>query len=207
MAFVLAALVGYVLGSILFAILFLRLWHPGEDISRHGSGNPGFTNVFRVYGTRTGVWTLIGDIGKGALAVAIARYAIAPRFDADSVAVGLVAALASVLGHALPVFHRFKGGKGVATASGAFAVLTPAALGAASVVFFLTLVSLRFMSLASMLGAIALAAWLTWFTGEGSSTTLTVVGWFVAGAIVLRHRSNVGTLLRGTESRFTFKRS
>jgi glycerol-3-phosphate acyltransferase PlsY len=206
-ATLIAALGGYLLGSLMFAIVLSRLLH-GTDIRAVGSRNPGFTNVFRELGTRTGVLTLAGDILKGFVAVALARWVLAPRLGADPSSLGLAAAIGALLGHSFPLFFRFRGGKGVATVTGAFLGLAPAALGVASAVWALVLAGTRYMSVASMSGAVALAACLTWAPFAPSPrAAIATAGWGIAAAIVLRHRSNLSKLRRGEERRFSFKRS
>src|SRR5580765_8307678 len=142
-------LLAYLLGSISFSILVVRLI-AGKDIRQEGSGNAGATNVLRNHGAKAGIVVGLLDVAKGAAAVWAMRAITAdPRYLA-------AAAFAVVLGHVFPVFFRFRGGKGVATTVGAFLVLAP---GATAVVMglFATVVALtRYVSLGSILAATAL---------------------------------------------------
>jgi len=202
-----AFVLGYLLGGVMFAIVLSRLLH-GRDIRELGSKNPGFTNVFRELGTRTGLLTLAGDLVKGLVAVALCRFVLAPLTHADPSLAGIAGAAGAIIGHSFPPYFRFRGGKGVATAAGAFAGLAPLAVGIAVAVWAIVLFSTRFMSVASMAGAFGLALALTFGAApQPSRTALALAGWGIAAAIVLRHRSNLDKLRRGEERRFSFKRS
>jgi glycerol-3-phosphate acyltransferase PlsY len=208
MGYAIATVAGYLLGSILFAVILSRLFH-GVDIRTRGSGNPGFTNVYRDLSARTGLLTLLGDILKGTAAVLLGQTVIAALFpQASRVGLGLAGAGGALIGHAFPLYHGFRGGKGVATGLGAFVSLAPAATGVAAVVWILTLLTVRIMSVASILAALTVPAVLTWILPpiEGGPA-LVAVAWIVALAIVLRHRSNLRKLRRGEERRFTLRRS
>jgi glycerol-3-phosphate acyltransferase PlsY len=187
---VLAVTVAYLVGSIPFAFLLSR--RRGVDLRQSGSGNIGASNVLRTSGVRAAILAMLLDGVKGALAVLVAQ-----RFSAGS-AVPVAAGLASVLGHVYPVWLRFRGGKGVATAAGAFAVLTPLSLGVASGVFLIAVWITRYISVGSLAGAVALAA-----TAIVSGAPAAVA----AGAavslliILLRHRPNLRRLAAGTERR------
>lgn len=203
----LAAGVGYLLGAIPFGYLVARA--RGVDIFKVGSGNPGATNVLRTLGKGPGYTTFALDAVKGALAVAwipLSETAGCPLYAAagDSVAVhaqvlGLFCAL---LGHSFSCFTRFKGGKGVATAAGAFFVLLPLSTAAALVAWLLTFFTTRYVSLASIVAAAVLPA-VAWVRGGPLDFRLmaTVVGLLV----IARHHSNISRLLAGTENRFVRK--
>lgn len=187
---VLAVTLGYFVGSIPFAYLLSR--HQGIDLRRAGSGNVGASNVLRTTGVRAAVLAMVLDGVKGTLAVVIAQL----------LSVGLVptvvAAFASVIGHVYPIWLRFRGGKGVATAAGAFAVLAPEALGIAAGVFVIAVVATRFISVGSIAGALTLVL---------VAATTDVPGVVAIGAtastliIVYRHRGNLARLVAGTERR------
>ena len=140
----------YLLGSIPFGLLFARLFGRG-DIRQAGSGNIGAANVTRVAGPLPGILTLAFDAAKGAFAVWLAAH-----FTAHSAKAMMLAGLAALLGHCFTVWLRFKGGKGVATGFGVFAVLCPLAALAAALLFVLVAVFWRFISLASISAAAAL---------------------------------------------------
>ena len=115
--------VAYLLGSINCAVLISRLFF-GDDVRNHGSGNAGTTNMMRTFGYKAGFATFLGDVLKGTLSVLIARW-LAPVFGLEAVHAASAAAIAAMLGHMYPVYFRFQGGKGVATAFGAVAALHP----------------------------------------------------------------------------------
>jgi glycerol-3-phosphate acyltransferase PlsY len=182
----------YLLGSIPFGYLLPRVLR-GDDIRRHGSGNIGATNVWRVYGRWLGVPVAVLDVLKGLVPAALGL-----RLGGDWV--GVLAGAAAMLGHARPVYLGFsKGGKMVATAGGVALALAPfAALGCAVVwlaVFALT----RYASLASLLAAAALPVLCL---ALGSSWPVVAFTALAALGVLVLHRQNVRRLLRGTEPRF-----
>jgi glycerol-3-phosphate acyltransferase PlsY len=174
--------VGYVVARIL-----------GVDIRRRGSGNIGATNVLRTAGWTPALSTLLGDIGKGYVATWIGSRAGAGPAWAGA------AAILAVIGNCWPVFLGFQGGKGVATALGAFLRVTPWALIPAAVVFASLVASFRFVSLASLCAVIGLPLAIL---ALGYPAALALAGLAVAVIIVARHRENVQRLLAGTEARF-----
>jgi glycerol-3-phosphate acyltransferase PlsY len=186
----LAVLFAYLLGSVPFAFLIAR--RQGVDLRQTGSRNVGATNVLRATGTSDAVTAMSLDALKGAAAVIVAqRLASGP-------ATPVMAAVAAVLGHVYPVWLRFRGGKGVATAAGAFAVLAPVAAAAASGVFLAIAWFTRYVSLGSLAGAATLVI------GAFASDVPGVVAagaCVAAGIIVHRHRGNLARLWAGTERR------
>ncbi|MGH9554222.1 MAG: glycerol-3-phosphate 1-O-acyltransferase PlsY [Terriglobales bacterium] len=189
------ALVAYLLGSIPFGYLLVRVFR-GEDIRESGSGNIGATNVARS-APMLGLATLLLDGGKGFLAVTIAS-----RLGGDPA----LAALCAVLGHIFSVWLRFRGGKGVATAVGSYAALSPDVTAVCLVVFVLLLGSFRFVSLASCT-AIALFPLMA-FVMHGSQFPPAFYGMSAMSAIliVVKHRDNIERMLAGTEPRVGVKR-
>jgi glycerol-3-phosphate acyltransferase PlsY len=182
--------IAYLVGSIPFAFLLSR--RRGIDLREVGSGNVGASNVLRTSGVRAAVLAMVLDALKGALAVFVAQ-----RF-ATGAATPIAAGLASVIGHIYPVWLRFHGGKGVATAAGVFGVLTPAALGAACGVFLFAVWVTRFISVGSMAAALTLAI----VTAATDAPTVVAVGAAVAAAIIIhRHRANLARVIAGTERR------
>jgi glycerol-3-phosphate acyltransferase PlsY len=178
------------MGSIPFAQLLSQ--RRGVDLRRVGSGNVGATNVLRTLGVRAAVLAMLLDAVKGVVAVLVAQ-----RLT-NGVTAPVAAGLASMIGHVYPVWLRFRGGKGVATAAGAFAVLTPAALGAAAGVFLLVVWVSRFISVGSMAAALTLAGW----TMATDAPTAVGIGAVLAAAIVIvGHRANLARLVAGTERR------
>lgn len=188
---VLALSLGYAVGSIPFAFLLGRLVR-GIDIRRAGSGNVGAANVLRTTGVPLAVCVLLLDAAKGAAGVLW----VSRLIGGD--AAPALAGLAAVVGHIYPVWLRFRGGKGVATAAGVFSVLAPLAIGPAVAVFVATVWMTRYVSLGSILATLALGP-LAWTTGATPEAVATAGA--VGMLIVFRHRANIGRLREGTERR------
>jgi len=187
---VLAVTLGYLVGSIPFAYLLSR--RHGIDLRRAGSGNVGASNVLRTTGVWAAVLAMMLDGVKGTLAVLMAQLL------SGSLIATVAAAFASILGHVYPVWLRFRGGKGVATAAGAFALLAPEAMGIAAAVFLIAVSLTRFISVGSIAGALTLVivAGITDVPGVVAigATASTLI-------IVYRHRGNLTRLVAGTERR------
>jgi glycerol-3-phosphate acyltransferase PlsY len=186
------ALLGFALGSIPFAWILGRIF-AGVDIRRLGSGNVGATNLARSLGYRAGLVAFLLDAAKGAAAVLLAR-----RFAPGVESAPLWAGGMAVAGHMFTPFLRFRGGKGVATGAGVFAVLAPASILAALAVFVLAVAIGRMVSLASVLACVALPiAQLALGTGAGTVVLACLVG----ALVIARHRPNLARILQGTEPR------
>ena len=220
--YILAALLGYFLGSLPFGFLVARAH--GVDIFKVGSGNPGATNVRRVLGSRAGNLVFALDALKGAVAAALPLLLayLSLRHFADKMTgwspaeqesfrlesmdgarlEALIGVIAAVLGHSFSVFTKFKGGKGVATAAGGLLVLMPLACGIGGAVFALTFFLTRYVSLGSILAAVAVpaASWLL-----RNPLPLNVVATAVGLFVIIRHRENVRRLLTGKENKFVKK--
>jgi glycerol-3-phosphate acyltransferase PlsY len=181
----------YLLGSIPTGFI-LGAW-AGVDVRKSGSGNVGATNVARVVGKRQGIYTLAADAAKGFLPVFIA---LQLEFSASGVA---LVAIAVFLGHLFPVFLRFKGGKGVATALGIFLALAPWASLVLILLFAVVVWVSRIVSLSSMIAAVA-APPVFWYFSYSAVVIETSA--FLALMILVRHRSNIQRLLAGTEPKF-----
>jgi len=184
-------LFGYLLGSIPFALLMARRWN-AADLRRVGSGNLGAANVMRASGVRAGVLVALLDMLKGALSVLVAER-LSP-----SAAAPAVAGLAAIVGHIYPVWLRFRGGKGVATACGVFAILTPLAVPPAFAVFVAAVWITKYISLGSVLASIVLPPLAYAAGGQGPAIAAASAAAII---IVFRHRSNVARLRAGTERR------
>lgn len=187
-----AALVGvaYLIGSFSFAVILVRL-RTGKDIRTEGSGNAGATNVMRSHGKALGLAVAVLDVAKGAAAVLLVRQVTAdPRYAA-------AAAFAAILGHVFPIFYGFRGGKGVATAVGAFLVLSPWATLICVGTFVLVVAVTRYVSLGSILGMVLLPP----VAGGIFHAPTPVVAAAAAAAVlvVLKHRDNLKRLAAGTE--------
>lgn len=182
---------GYLLGSIPFAFLIARRF-AAVDVRRAGSGNVGAANVQRTAGWSLGLTVALLDLGKGAAAVLFASAMT------DNAGTQAATAFAAVVGHVYPVWLRFRGGKGVAVAAGAFGAIAPAATGIAIGIFSVVIWMTRYVSLGSILAAAALPLLVHVTQGEGSGV------WWATGAaalIVWGHRSNVRRLLGRRERR------
>src|SRR5467141_1220466 len=191
----LTVLAAYCLGSVSFAIAVSRLMQL-PDPRTYGSGNPGATNVLRTGKRAAAALTLAGDAGKGWLAVWLAQL-YAPEAAA-------LAGLAVFLGHLFPVLHRFKGGKGVATAAGVLFGLD-VWLGLGSLATWIVIaVFFRYASLASLAAAL-FAPFFAWYIGLSYDVLLVVAG--IAALLIWRHKGNIGRLLAGTESRIGAKKA
>jgi acyl phosphate:glycerol-3-phosphate acyltransferase len=195
-----AALLGYILGAIPFGYLVARAH--GVDILREGSGNPGATNVGRVVGKRAGRTVFALDFLKGALAVGWVW--VLPLEETGLVSVGLVGLVAAILGHSFSVFLRGKGGKGVATTMGGLLVLMPGVVLVGLLVWLAVFTTSRYVSLASILFAVSLPISNILL---GNSLILTLASSGLAIFIVVRHRSNIERLMKGTENRFRREKS
>jgi glycerol-3-phosphate acyltransferase PlsY len=183
---------GYLAGSLPFAFLLAR--QQGVDLRHVGSGNVGAANVLRTSGLPRALAAISLDAAKGAVAVLVAeRLAGGP-------ATPVAAGLASVIGHIYPVWLGFRGGKGVATAAGVFAILAPVASAIACIVFVVAIWVTRYISVGSMAAAVALAVAVA--AGAVEAPAAVSVGAAVAAIIIVhRHRANLERLVAGTERR------
>lgn len=205
----------YLLGSIPFSYLVVRLIS-GDDIRLHGSGNVGATNVMRNFGKLPGIIALALDIAKGWAATTLAaRITILSDWPFSSIYdfgplhartfwIGL-ACLVAVAGHMLPIWLRFKGGKGVATAAGAILAVDPLVIAAATIVFFVVVIVTRYVSLASIISA----ASIPFFFRFLAHTSLWINLWSIAIAlaVIVRHHQNVRRLVEGSERKFGREKS
>lgn len=204
--FIGTAVISYLLGSIPFGYLLVRVFR-GQDIRLSGSGNIGATNVARSY-RGLGLMTLLLDGGKGLLAVSLAALISRRQLESGPQIYSMMclAALFAVLGHIFPVWLKFRGGKGVATAVGSFVLLAPEAVLAALIIFLLVVLSSRYISLGSVVAS-ALFPLLAWLLYRIRFTPGTLVMISIASLLViLRHHQNLGRLVAGTEPRFQLRR-
>ena len=188
---VLGVAAAYLIGSIPFALLLARRWG-GHDLYRFGSGNIGAANVLRASGVRAGVVVAMLDVAKGAAGVLVAGRIS----NADHA--GAIAGFAAVVGHIYPVWLRFRGGKGVATACGVFSVLAPAAVPPALLAFAAAVWATRYISVGSVLAALVLPP-VAYVTGSPAAVAASATA--TAILIIFRHRSNLLRVRVGTERR------
>jgi glycerol-3-phosphate acyltransferase PlsY len=214
-------IIAYLLGSVPFGYLIVRATQ-GADVRESGSGGTGATNVSRQAGKAAGVITLVLDASKGATAVAFAKLILGLPIVAASGHAGppllsrgpteaqwwvAGAAIAAIVGHIFPIWLRFRGGKGVATGVGVFLMLAPIAVALAALVFLLVVALTRYVSLGSILAAVAIPLFVLLQNAFIQPTeffaptiTVAIVG---AALIVFAHRANIRRLLQGTESKFS----
>jgi acyl phosphate:glycerol-3-phosphate acyltransferase len=199
----LLVLLGYLLGSIPFGLIFAKLLGR-TDIRRQGSGNIGATNVSRVAGPLAGILTLVMDAAKGAAAVWLAA-----KFSDNASSPMMFAGLAALLGHCFPVWLSFKGGKGVATALGVFIALCPPAALAALLLFVLVVAFWRYVSLGSLAAtaAMPLLIYFLWAPGHAPPLVITLGTLFASVLIFYKHDGNLQRLVDGTEPKYTLGKS
>ena len=191
--FIMITIAIYLIAATPTGVVLARLMG-GEDVRQKGSGNIGATNVYRVAGKLAGVLTLLGDTLKGFLPLLAFKTWLEPT----PTQLGIASAVA-IIGHCYPVYLKFKGGKGVATALGIFLVLSPKAVFFALLVFILTVAITRYISLGSVLAALS-APLLILLLNHPQPIFLATL--FIAALVIWRHSSNIRRLLDGTETRF-----
>lgn len=197
MIYAISIIVGLVLGSIPFGLLIARLVK-GVDIREHGSGNIGATNVARVVGKGAGLLTFVLDVAKGLLPALIFRATL-------GVNTGILAGVGAIAGHIYSPFLKFRGGKGVATSLGVFVGLAPITSGVGFIVWMAFFLLFRWVSLASVAGALAVPAFLyfarhTQFSEFDSGVMMLAL--LATIAVLIRHRGNIARLIKGKEPRF-----
>ena len=207
--------VAYFLGSIPFGYLIVHATQ-GADVRETGSGGTGATNVSRRAGKTAGVVTLLLDALKGVAAVAIAKVILGLPVFNEAAPSGAslenaywwlaAAAIAVILGHIFPVWLRFRGGKGVATGVGVFLMLTPLAVALAGVIFVLVVLRTRYVSLGSMLAAVAIPLFVLLGNAfvQPVDHLMPILSVAMAGAmlIMFAHRENIRRLISGAENKF-----
>ena len=192
--FAIIAVCAYLLGSLSFAIIVSKLTL-GKDIRNYGSGNAGLTNAYRTMGAKKTLLVLLGDIAKGAAAVSIGMVLAGP--------VGkLTAGIFVILGHMFPLYFGFKGGKGVLVGAVMLAFFDWRVFGIAFVLFLLSVIVTKWISLGSILGAVSFPI-TTWVVYRDPVLTAMALG--MAAVVVFMHRSNIGRIIRGKENKFSFK--
>ncbi len=201
---VLATLIGYLLGSLNFALILSGKMYK-DDIRKHGSKNAGTTNMMRTYGNKAAGLTILGDMLKAVVAVVAGSFLVGVFHG------GYAAALGCMIGHVFPLYYGFKGGKGVATAAAAILVLNPPAFVCVIAVFLLSVICTRYISLGSVLGA-AVFPLLTFYTYFGGKTIAVgsgfafICSFIMAVLVIVKHHSNLSRLAHGKESKFSFKK-
>ncbi len=212
-----AAVIGYLLGSCNFSIIVVRLIK-GEDIRTMGSKNAGLTNTLRCAGKGCALLTLIGDLGKGVVAVLLSRW-ICSMLDAglspdnDVHYIGYIAGLFAIIGHVFPVYYGFKGGKGVLVGVSTFIIVDWRLFCILIAIFAIILAISKYVSLSSIIATASCPpiAFLMELLASGTSWQralfYALLSIPMAALIIWMHRSNIERLKNGTENRFTFKSS
>jgi len=204
------AAISYLLGSIPFGYLLVRTLR-GKDIRQTGSGNIGATNVARLGAPGLALATLVLDAGKGFVAVMLVIRHFAPDLPSaeighDTALPGVVAAFFVVSGHIFPLWLRFRGGKGVATAVGAFLGLAPKGLLGVLIIFGFLAAAFRYISLGSIVAIALFPLFAYLFDGYRHSPRVLATMYLTSAIIIVRHRANIRRLLAGSEPRFEIKR-
>jgi acyl phosphate:glycerol-3-phosphate acyltransferase len=188
-------LASYLLGAIPTSYLVSR-FIAGTDLRKHGSGNLGATNLYRVLGWKYAVPVALFDIAKGAVPVLVFA-----RQASDSPLFAMACGVAAIVGHVFSVFVGFRGGKGVATAAGVVLGLTPLALGVAALVWVVLVLLTGYVSLGSIAAAAVLPV-AVYLLEDSVRPEILWVDIAIAAGVILTHRRNIQRLLKGTENRF-----
>lgn len=192
----------YLAGSIPTAVWYGKIFH-GIDVRQHGSGNAGATNSLRTLGKKAGIIVLIVDFLKGFLAVKAASLF---STEIDNI-LPLIMGLAVIVGHIFPIFAQFRGGKGVATAMGVLVATFPWAALGCMVIFMIIVFATRYVSLGSILGALAFPIQLTFNLWNDNADKYAIgFSWLIFIILAVMHRQNIQRLLKGTESKFGAKK-
>lgn len=189
--YLLIFIISYLLGNINAAYIYGRLTK-NTDIRQHGSGNAGTTNALRVMGKKAAVIVFISDFLKGLIAILLAKLL------SDGSYAEAIAAFAVIIGHNWPVFLRFKGGKGVATLMGAYAIIAPVYLLIAAAIAFLIIYFTKLVSLASICGIYSILVMIIIFQGFGINFILTLI---IAIISTYQHRANIKRIVKGKENK------
>jgi glycerol-3-phosphate acyltransferase PlsY len=193
-------ILAYIIGSIPTAVWVSKSVF-GIDIRDYGSGNAGATNSFRVLGNKWGSFVMLVDVTKGVIATSL--YILIPFYLTNELArtnFMIALGMAAVLGHILPIFANFRGGKGVATLLGMALAIQPLVALICLVVFLITLISTRFVSLSSMLAGVAFMVLILFIFNE-KETIYRLFAIIVAMMVVVTHQKNISRLIKGTENK------
>lgn len=200
---IIGALLAYLMGSMPTAVWFGKSFH-GIDVREHGSGNPGATNTFRVLGKRAGIIVMLGDIIKGLGATSLATLLLDLEYieDANLVTVKLIFGIIAVTGHIFSIFLNFKGGKGVATLLGMMIAIHYEVALLCVVVFLVTLLLSKYVSLASIIGTLAFPCMLVFVPRFKSGEPLLIIfGFFLFIVILWTHHKNIRRMIEGEENK------
>lgn len=200
--YILVGLIAYLIGSVNFAIIFSKKI-AGFDVREKGSKNAGTTNVLRTVGKKAAILTLICDILKGVISVLLAILASKIWKNTDLEILKYLAGLMAIVGHTLPIYYGFKGGKGVATALGVLLMVNPQ-IGLICLVFALTImVATRWVSLGSILAAVLFPILTIFMLDDLGAKIISIL---ISGLVIFNHRTNIVRLKNGTENKLSFKK-
>lgn len=209
LALVISAVVGYLIGSINFAIITTRI-KADEDIRDFGSGNAGMTNVLRTLGKGPAAWVLLGDFLKGLAATLLGYLSVFLIAPSNNVMIGgYIACIFALLGHLFPLYHGFRGGKGILVSAGAIAALNPIAFGVILFTFLIVVAISRIVSLASISAAVMFpiaTVVIAFLMGDQSIWFEFAFSLIIAVLVIVMHRKNIGRLYRGEENQFGKKK-
>lgn len=199
--FLLIAAVSYLLGSIPFGYILVRIFR-GEDVRRSGSGNIGATNVARK-SPALGVLTLVLDALKGSTAVFVATALSRPQASYRNIySMMSLAALCAIAGHLFPIWLKFRGGKGVATGLGSFVMIAPKAVLISAAIFIIIVLVFRYVSLGSIIAVAAFPVFVWILHQYGNSRRALAFMALSSLLIIVKHQQNIRRLIAGTENRF-----
>ena len=203
-----AVIIAYLLGSINFAVIFANIFLK-KDVRELGSGNAGTTNVMRTAGFLPGALTFICDVIKGFVACFIGKMLFIHAFP-DTIPwvyVAYMCGVACMLGHVFPIFFRFKGGKGVATSVGIFAVCCPIAIIIGLTVFALGVLITRIVSLSSLIATVTVISLsLVFYDSEANIIIPALLSITMGVTVFLKHKDNIKRLVKGEEKKITVRR-
>lgn len=216
LAILLAAALGYFMGSLNFSIIIVRIMK-GKDIRTMGSKNAGLTNTYRCCGATCAVLTLIGDLCKGVFAVSLSKMIAAAlnagfKPDNDTLYIGFIAGFFAIIGHVFPIYYHFKGGKGVLVGVSSFLVIEPRVFFALIIIFAVILALSKYVSVSSIIAsayaplAVLLMSWIVDGCSFGRSFLYMILCLPMAAMVIYMHRPNIERLKNGTESKFSFSR-
>lgn len=214
LAVLIAAIFGYFLGSLNFSIIIVKIM-TGKDIREMGSNNAGLTNTYRCVGKTCALLTLVGDVLKSILAVALAMIfanLLNAGINGDITYIKYIAGIGAVMGHIFPIYYGFKGGKGVLAGASSFIMIDLKVFISILAIFIVILAISKYVSLASIFASAycPIAVFAMSFIVEQSSIGIvilhTILSVVMAGTIIWKHKPNIDRLLAGTENKFSFKK-
>jgi acyl phosphate:glycerol-3-phosphate acyltransferase len=201
--YIFCVLAAYLLGSVPTSVWVGRIWF-GLDIREHGSGNAGATNTFRVLGKKAGIFVMLVDILKGLLAATVALILLRQGYIESEMLIlwKLILGIVAIIGHILPVFVGFRGGKGVATLAGMMMGVQWEITLISVFIFLITLLLSNYVSLSSMVASLSFPLLVVLVPGfQQDNLILPIFGFALFVAVVFTHRKNIKRLIRGDENK------